>query len=79
MKLNFYEDLEQMEYIRKFNENKNKNKKQWRNIMIDELNWNCSIERMICYFIEANRKIFSQIHKRRIIIIFKIKSLRKLI
>ena len=27
MKLNFYEDLEQMEYIRKFNENKNKNKK----------------------------------------------------
>lgn len=50
MKLNFYEDLEQMEYIRKFNENKNKNKKQWRNIMIDELNWNCSIERMICYF-----------------------------
>ena len=46
MKLNFYEDLEQMEYIRKFNENKNKNKKQWRNIMIDELNWNCSIERM---------------------------------
>ena len=44
MKLNFYEDLEQMEYIRKFNENKNKNKKQWRNIMIDELNWNCSIQ-----------------------------------
>lgn len=57
MKLNFYEDLEQMEYIRKFNENKNKNKKQWRNIIIDELNWNCSIERMICYFIEANRCI----------------------
>lgn len=57
MKLNFYEDLEQMEYIRKFNENKNKNKKQWRNIMIDELNWNCSIERMICYFIGANRCI----------------------
>ena len=57
MKLNFYEDLEQMEYIRKFNENKNKNKKQWRNIMIYELNWNCSIERMICYFIEANRCI----------------------
>ncbi len=25
--------------------------------MIDELNWNCSIERMICYFIEANRCI----------------------
>ena len=25
--------------------------------MIDELDWDCSIERMICYFIEANRCI----------------------
>lgn len=25
--------------------------------MIDEPNWDCSIERMICYFIEANKCI----------------------
>ena len=25
--------------------------------MIDEPNWDCSIERMICYFVEANRCI----------------------